>query len=113
MEYLDEPIVLDREASNLCPQGHPGRPMPSNNLAIHLSTQYKQLGAIEDLEEAIVLIREALEHCPQGHPNRSGPLENLATFLCDRFTQPKQLQDKEELFSLCSTRTYTPNCVSQ
>jgi CHAT domain-containing protein len=75
MQDLDEAIVLDREALNLRPQGHPDRSMSLNNLALHLSTRYDQLGAMQDLDEAIVLDREALNLCPQGHPDRSNVVE--------------------------------------
>jgi hypothetical protein len=68
MEDLDETIVLDREALDLRPTGHPLRSSCLNNLAADLSTRYGQLGVIEDL---LVLDREALDLRPQGHPDRS------------------------------------------
>ena len=39
MHDLDEAITLDREALDLCLQGHPVRPMSLNNLAKRLSTR--------------------------------------------------------------------------
>ena len=46
MEDLGEAIVLDREALDHRPQGHPFRSSPLNNLENHLSTRYNQLGAM-------------------------------------------------------------------
>ena len=69
--YIDEAIVLDYEALELCPPGRPERASSLTLLAIHLGDRYSQLGKIEDLEEAIVLNREALDLRPQGHPDRS------------------------------------------
>jgi hypothetical protein len=90
----------DKHSTFLRPHGHPLRSTSLNNLAVHLSTQYNLLEAMDDLDEAIVLGREALNLRPQGHPNRSGSLDNLASYLCNRFTRLKHLQDKEQLFSL-------------
>jgi hypothetical protein len=53
--YVDEAIVLGREALGLCPPGHPKRNVSLTWLAIHLSARYDQLGATGDLEEAISL----------------------------------------------------------
>ena len=57
MEDLGEAIVLDREALDLRPQGHPDRSIYLINLGDDLPTRYDQPGATEDLDEAIVLIR--------------------------------------------------------
>ncbi|KAF8431636.1 CHAT domain-containing protein [Boletus edulis BED1] len=100
MVDLDEAIVLDREALELCPQGHPDRSMPLNNLAVHLSTRYNQLGAMADLDDAIVLDREALELRPQGHPDRSTSLNNLAIYLSTRFNQLGAMADLDEAIVL-------------
>ena len=90
---LDEAIFLDREALDLCPQGHPDRSMSPNNLADRLSSRYEQLWEMQDLDEAIVLAREAL-------------------YLCNRFTQSQELQDIEELSSLYAQLVYAPQIVS-
>ena len=58
--HIDEAIILDREALELCPPGHPQRAVSVAWLAIHLSDRFDQLGARRDLEEAIVFDREAL-----------------------------------------------------
>ena len=50
--------ALPRRAGAL--QRHPARSMALNNLAVRLSTRYKQLGTMEDLNEAIVLDRDTL-----------------------------------------------------
>ena len=87
MEQLNEAIVLDREALVLLPPGHPLQSISLTNLAIHLGTQYKQLGGVEDLNEAIVLGREALSLRTPGHPDRSMSLNNLASHLWARYSQ--------------------------
>ncbi|KAN0080155.1 CHAT domain containing protein [Tylopilus felleus] len=97
---LDQAVFLYREALELCPQGHPDRSFPLNNLASCLSTCYDQLGAAADLEEVIVLNREALDLCPQGHPNRSSPLNNLALCLLTRYKQLGAVVDLEEAIVL-------------
>ena len=112
MEDLQEAIVLDREALDLRPQGHPDRSMSLNNLANRFSALYNQLGAMQDLDKAIVLAREALDLRPQGHPDRSGSLVDLARYLCHRFTRSTQLQDKEALFSLYAQLAHVPQVVS-
>ena len=91
---LDEAIVLDREALERCPPGHPKRPVSLTQLAIHLGDRYCQLGATRDLEEAIALNRESLDLRPQGHPDRSMSLNSLAV---DLFSRYKQLGAMEEL----------------
>ncbi|KAF8429868.1 CHAT domain-containing protein [Boletus edulis BED1] len=93
MADLDEAVVLDREALELRPQGHPDRSTSLNNLAVDLSTRYNQLGAMADLDAAIVLDREALELRPQGHPHRSISLNNLAFRLSTRYNQLGAMTD--------------------
>ena len=109
MEDLDEVIVLDREALDLCPQGHPRRSVSLDNLAIRLSHRYKRVGAIKDLDEAIVLNREALDVRPHGHPLRFSTLNNLAAGLFNRYEKSAEMEDLDEAIvlgrealSLCS-----------
>ena len=71
-----------------------------NNLAVDLSSRYKQLGALRDLDEAIILDREALSLFPQGHPNRSMSLNNLAVDLSSRYKQLGALRDLDEAIVL-------------
>ena len=85
--YIDEAIVVGREALELCPPGHPMRSVSLTWLAIHLGGRYDQLGATRDFEVAIVLDREALDRCPQGHHGRSMSLNNLAIRLLTRYNQ--------------------------
>ena len=66
IEDLNNAIVLDQEALNLCPQGHPNRLISLHNLARHLSTWYTQLGESQDLEDAIFL------DCTEGSKSTSG-----------------------------------------
>ena len=78
--YINEAIVLNREALELCPPGLIW-------LANHLNDRYGQLGATGDLEGAIVLDGEALDHIPQGHPLRAISLNNLGVRLSTRYNQ--------------------------
>ena len=98
--YIDEAIVLDREALELCSSGHHMRPMSLTWLAIHLGDRYGQLGATGDLEEAIVLDREALDLRPQGHPDRLISLNNLADGLSSLYNQLGAMQDLDEAIVL-------------
>ena len=91
--YIDEAIVLNREALELCPPGHPRRSISLNDLAVDLSTRYRQLGSMEDLNEAIVLGRDALALRPLGHPHRSLSLNNLADDLAFRYKQLGAIED--------------------
>ena len=92
--YIDEAIVLDRKALELCSPSHPARSRSLTLLGIHLSDRYNQLGGITDIEEAIVVDREALVLRPPGHPDRPSSLSNLAV---DLFTRYKQLGGMEDL----------------
>ena len=65
--YIDQAIVLDREALELCPPGHPERDVSLSSLAVHLGERYNQLGGMEDIHEAILLNRDALALRPPGH----------------------------------------------
>ena len=98
--HIDEAIILDREALELCPPGHPQRAVSVAWLAIHLSDRFDQLGARRDLEEAIVFDREALEFRPQGHPDRSMSLNNLAACVYTRYTQLGEMEDLDEAIVL-------------
>ena len=98
--YIDEAIVLDREALDLCPQGHPDQSVSLNSLAVHLSTRYMHLGGMQDLDEAIVLNREALSLRPLGHPDRSMTLNNLAVYLSTRYERLGGMQDLDEAIVL-------------
>ena len=69
--YIDEAIVLDRDALELCPPGHPKRSVSLIHLAVHLCARYSLLGAVEDLEETIVVERESLSLRTQEHPAQS------------------------------------------
>ena len=85
-----------RPRIDLRSQGHPDRSMSLNNLAIRLSTRYKQLGAMDDLDEAIVLVRKALVLHPQGHPLRSSSLNGRADGLSTRYKQLGAMEDLDE-----------------
>ena len=82
---IDEVIVLDREALEICTPGHPQRSACLFQLAFHLSARYALLGGVENLNEAILLDRDALTLRPPGHPNRSSSLNGLALHLTTRY----------------------------
>ena len=98
--YIDEAIVVDREALGHCLTGHTKRPVSLTRLATHLSDRYNQLGAMGDLEEAIVLSREALYLCPAWHPGRSVSLNVLAACLSTRYKQLGAMADLHEAIVL-------------
>ena len=98
--YIDEAIVLDREALDHCPTGHTKRPVSLTRLATHLSDRYNQLGAMGDLEEAIVLAREALHLYPARHPGQSMSLDVLAACLFTRYKQLGTTADLHEAIVL-------------
>ena len=45
---VEEAIDLDRRALQLCPPGHPKRPVSLTRLATHLRDRYNQFGAMND-----------------------------------------------------------------
>ena len=98
--HVDEAIVLDREALELCPPGHPERPFSLNRLATHLQQRYKQLGPIMDLDEAIVLYRDALDLLPPGHSHRWTSMLGLAACLTNRYEQLGVMGDLNEAIVL-------------
>ena len=77
--YIDEAIVLDCDALELRPPGHPKHSVSLTLLAIHLINRYDQLRAMRGLDEATLINQEALDLCPQGHPDRAMSLNNLAS----------------------------------
>ena len=99
-DYIDEAIVLSREALELCPLGHPKRASSLTWLGIRLTHHYNQLGGMMDLEEAIVLNRDTLALYPPGHPDRDIPLINLALGLATRYTQFGGIEDLNEAILL-------------
>ena len=51
--YIDEAIILDCDALELCPPGHPMRSASLICLAVHLGDRYNQLGAARDLRRPL------------------------------------------------------------
>ena len=98
--YIDEAIVIDREALGLSPPSHPTRSAALSQLASHLWRRYKQLGGIDDLNEAIELDEDALALRPPGHPLRSTSLNNLALHLSTRYNQLGRIDDLNEALVL-------------
>ncbi|KAG8221724.1 TPR-like protein [Butyriboletus roseoflavus] len=93
MGDLNEAIVLNRSALQLCPPGHPSRYKPSNTLAALLGTRYNQLKAMEDLNEAIALHQDVLVLCPLRHRDRPWCLNILASLLCSRYQRLGGMED--------------------
>ena len=98
--HIDEAIVLDGEALELCPPGHPERYVSLNWLGLHLLDRYDQLGAVRDLEAAIVLTRETLALCTAGHPDRTMCLSNLSLYLSIRYRRLGAMEDLNEAIML-------------
>ena len=97
---IDDAIVLDREALELCPPGHSKRSDSLICLGIHLSDRYNQLGAMADLNEAIIFNRGALVLCPPGHLDRPTSLNNLANTLSTRYNRLRGMEDLDEAIAL-------------
>ena len=98
--FIDEAIILDREALGLCTAGHPRRSACSFQLAFHLSARYALLGGVENLNEAILLDRDILALRPPGHPDRSMSLNNLADDLATRYNLLGGVEDLNEAILL-------------
>lgn len=94
--YIDQAIILDYEALELCPPGHPKRFVSLTRLAVHLSDRYDRLGSILDLDTAIMLNREALDLRPTGHPDYTKSLNTLATHLFTRYCQLGDMVNLDE-----------------
>ena len=97
---IDEAIVLDREALEICTVDHPRRPACLFQLVTHLSARYGLLGGVETLNEAILLDRHALALCLPGHPDRSISLNNLAVHLATRYNLLGGVDDLNEAILL-------------
>ena len=98
--YIDDAIVLDREALDLCPPGHSTRPTAMSQLAYHLCYRYTRLGEIDHLNEAIILNRDVLVLRLPGDPYRSTSLNNLAFDLFTRYKQLGRIDDLNEAIVL-------------
>ena len=99
-DSIDEAILLDREALEFCPPGHPLRVDASDQLAHHLHTRYKCLGAIADIDEAIALTQEALQSCTPAHPDRGDLLKAVSTYLAFRYGELGRMEDLDEAIVL-------------
>jgi tetratricopeptide (TPR) repeat protein len=96
----DQIINLEREALDLCPEGHPDRSTSCVNLANILSTRYERTGDVGLLDEAIDLEREALGLRPEGHPDRSTSCVNLANILSTRYERTGDVGLLDEAINL-------------
>lgn len=94
MHDIERAIHLGQEALRLYKQGAPGPGLKAlNNLGVHLSVRYKQLGAMKDIDQAIVLGLQVLDHCPEEHSARSSYLNNLAAHLSERYDKSGVMED--------------------
>ncbi|KAJ7290268.1 CHAT domain-containing protein [Mycena rebaudengoi] len=100
LNYIDEAIMLYREALEICAAPHPDRGMSLNDLASAVETRFRQQGDPKDIDEAIVLHREALEIRAAPHPKRGSSLNNLANAVQTRFEQHGAPKDIEEAIML-------------
>ncbi|KAH7918425.1 hypothetical protein BV22DRAFT_1041786 [Leucogyrophana mollusca] len=108
---LDEAIDHHHASLGLRPPVHPDRSSSLNNLALTLSTRFKQRGDRADLDEAIELNRAALALHPPGHLDRSMSLNNLAVTPSTRFKQFIDRVDLDEAAELnrdLYAASYTP-----
>ena len=96
MDELNVAIARSRGALRCRPPGHPDRSWSLSDLAVNLSSRYKQLGGMDDLNEAIALSQEALSLRPPGHPDRSLSLNNLANHLSSQYEQLGGMDRSEE-----------------
>ena len=100
MTDLEENVMLNRAALDLCPPGHPDRSSLLHSLALSLSTRFYKQGVVADLEESVALQKVALDVCPPEHPNRSLLLHSLALSLSTRFYEQDAMADLEESVAL-------------
>ncbi|KAJ3522149.1 hypothetical protein NMY22_g12014 [Coprinellus aureogranulatus] len=71
INQLEEAICLEREALELCPEGHPKHYDALWNLGVDLHTHFKHAKTIEVLREAMLINGKALELCPDEDRDRS------------------------------------------
>ncbi|KAJ7211503.1 hypothetical protein C8J57DRAFT_1097690, partial [Mycena rebaudengoi] len=98
--YIDEAIMLLREALEIHAAPHPNWGGSLNNLANAVQTRFEQQGDPKDIDEAIALHREALEIRAAPHPGRGMSLNNLANAVCTRFEQCNDPKDIGEVIML-------------
>lgn len=111
--YIDEAIVVDREALGICTPGHPKRSSCLDALSWHIWTRYKQLGGMESINAVIVLSQEAQALRPPAHSLRPTSLNSLAIYLWNRYKQIGRVDDLDEAICRCfdSSPTRVPISV--
>jgi tetratricopeptide (TPR) repeat protein len=97
---LRRSISLLREASDLCPIGHPARAETCYALGMALHTCFEQLSDPDNLSEVITLLRNALTLRPLGHPLRDVSLNGLANALFACFEHRGGMDILSEVISL-------------
>ena len=93
--------MLDREALEICPPGHPLRSRTSDLLAYHLHARYKSLGSMADLDEAIAHSQAVLQSCSPAHPDRGFFLNSVATYLTSRYGHLGRMEDLNKAIIHC------------
>ena len=78
---IDNAVVMDRQALDLCSLDDPLYPGFLNDLAETLEARFRHGNMLNDLHESTKLHREALSLRPRPHPDRDESLENLANNL--------------------------------
>ena len=99
LDDLEQAISRYRDAIDLTPDGHRGKPRHLNNLATSLLSRFMHLGQLSDLEEAISVHTEAVELAPVGHPIKPKYLNDLANSFRTRFECLGKLSDLEQAIS--------------
>jgi CHAT domain-containing protein len=100
LEGIHSSVLLQRQALQLTPVGHPRRPANLNNLGNSLRFRFERLGAEADLDEAISSQREAVELAPEDDQDLPAILINLSSSLSERFVHTDNISDLNESISI-------------
>ncbi|KAJ7118399.1 CHAT domain-containing protein [Mycena crocata] len=93
-------LLLQQEAVDLIPVGHPDRPSRLQELARLFSDGFDQLNDIGDLEYAPKLGQLDLTVDVNGDPEKPRRLQDLAISLSDRFEQFNDIKDFERALQM-------------
>ena len=92
--YMDEAIILDRDALELCTAGHPWQSACLFQLVIRPNTRYGVVGGVEILNE--VILPDTLALRAPGCPDQSMSLNNLAVHLATQYNLLRGVDDLNE-----------------
>lgn len=108
LECLEQSIILEQEALELCPTNHPKRGDRLSSLGSSLFQRYQITEDLVSLEQSIAISQEALELCPSDHPDRGDRLRSLGISLNDWCEMTGDLSSleksiilKQEALNLC------------